>query len=131
VVDVGESVDCGQLGYLLFEGWGGYLVSESACSAYQVVVVAADATAPEEHSAVDIGDHVDGTALAEDMEGPVDGGEADPLPGGAQAGVQVLGGLESVCAVEMREDPAELTGLPGPDRRLAGWQASGRDGRRA
>ncbi len=85
----------------------------SAVAAHQMMVMAVGGTAAVEGLTVVAPQHVDLATVGEDLQMPVDGGQADGLAGVAQVRVQVLGAGEGVDLGERGGDGIALTG--GPD----------------
>src|SRR5690625_3345931 len=85
----------------------------AAPAAHEVVVVLDALAAPVEGLAVVGAQHVDLTGLGQRLEGAVDGGEPDGVPGLAQGLVQLLRAAEVVGALEEGADRGALPCHPG------------------
>jgi hypothetical protein len=111
VIDGGEPGLGGDLGRPLLHGPPLDFHAGAAGAADQVMVVGLAAALPVQGLPAGLPDGVHPAVLAEHLQVPVDGGQADPLPLAAQLGMDLLRAQE---AGQAAEDRGQRLGLPGP-----------------
>jgi len=110
VADVGEARFRGDLVGPELDGPALHLHAAPAGAARQVVVMGVTAAAAVKRLAAGVADGVDLPALAEHLQVPVDGRQADVLAAGTQLSVDLLGAAEPRQA---RQHRGQRLGLPG------------------
>jgi hypothetical protein len=109
VADLAEAVLLGDPGGPALDGGAGDLDRTTADPADQVMVVPGR-TAPVRHFAVTGPQRVDLAALSHRLQGPVDGGQPDPVAALAEQVVDLLRGTE---IVQVGQDRVHRRPLPG------------------
>ena len=94
-----------------FDGWTFNLDRPGAAATHQVVMMGRTALAIGRLSGGGL-DHVDLAPLAEDLQRPIDRGEANFVPIAPQSVVDVLGAKKLVCGPQSRSDCFALARAP-------------------
>ncbi len=111
VVDIGESVLCGDACRPGLDSWPGDLDGASTLPAHKVMVVCGTAM-PVQGFAIVADQGVKLTGIGHESQVAIDGGQADPLAGADQVGMYLLGTAKAVLAQEEFLDRLTLTGHP-------------------
>lgn len=111
VVDIGESVLCGDACRPGLDSWSRDLDGASTLSAHKVMVVCGTAM-PVQGFAIVADQGVKLTGIGHESQVAIDGGQADPLAGADQVGMYLLGTAKAVLAQEEFLDRLTLTSHP-------------------